>query len=86
MGLKNRNDQVHIQTAIERSRSHNEIVTINWDADAIDDALDYIMSTYEGAVDYVHIGDVTEVWGWTDGQGKNEMDFRIHMLRHEYQS
>lgn len=68
-----------IQQAIERSRSHNEIVTLDWDAAAINDAVDYILSTYDGEIDYVRNGEIMEVWGWTEEQDEGEMDFRVHL-------
>ncbi len=73
----------HIKQAIERSRSYNEIVTLDWDAAAIDDAVEYIAGNYDGETDCVSgagvDGDITEVWGWTDEQSEGEMDFRVHL-------
>ncbi len=75
-------EKVTIKHAIERSRSHNEIVTLDWDAAAIDDAVEYIAAIHDGHTDYVSgvgvDGDITEVWGWTE-QSEAEMDFRVHL-------
>ena len=63
--------------AIERSRSHDEIVTIEVaDPDA---ARAEIAALYSGEIDSVLNGDTLEVWGWTDAQAEDQMDFRVHL-------
>lgn len=73
------NEKVTINQAIERSRSNNEIVTLEWDAGAINDVVGYISSAYNGETDHVTNGDITEIWGWMEEQREGEMDFRIHL-------
>lgn len=60
------------QQAIDRSVSHREIVTVDYDAEA--------QSELEAASeDSVHTDDVTEYWGTTDDGD----DWRVHMRDEE---
>jgi hypothetical protein len=63
------------QEAIERSRSHNEIVTV--EASDID-AVTGIACEQDGDYDSVQIEPgAYDVWGWTSEEGDGEMDWRL---------
>lgn len=76
-----RNEQVTIMRAMDRSRGQDRIVEIDWDAHHVQDVVDYIQSTYEGDVDW-EVGpgrDVTDIWGWTPETDEDCSDFRLYI-------
>lgn len=73
-----------LQQAIDRSRSHNESVSVEYaveGATKIDRtvALEMALSDiYDGEIDSANENDGTiDVWGWTEGMAEGEMDWRL---------
>lgn len=67
------------EQAIARSISHNEIVTLDYDADVYQELLDRVLEADNGIKsDWVDANEVTEFWGTTDDGD----DWRVHM-RHD---
>jgi len=66
-----------LDSAIDRSESHTEIVTLDWDGD-INAAVAHLSSRTDNA-DSVTSGEITEVWGWSDDADEGAMDWRVHL-------
>ena len=67
-----------IRAAIERSISHNEIVTVTIEGDC-SDALEACRDVFTGEIDY-HIDDddnSVDMWGWTAATAADCMDWRL---------
>jgi len=66
-----------LQQAIDRSRSHNERVHVEFRGDRTDlmVALDGL---YDGEIDDAEENNGTiDVWGWTEDMAEGEMDWRL---------
>lgn len=74
------NVKSQIESAIERSISHNEIVHVTIDGDSgaalaaiselRDESTDYTMSDYEGV-------NALDIWGYDEGAPEGEMVWRL---------
>lgn len=79
--------QESIHRALERSRSHNEIVTIS--VDDLEEALAEIAAHPDvGDYDYVDTRTsadepLREVWDAEDQSGAGKMDWRVHLIQRE---
>lgn len=63
------NETKTLADAVERSRHQNEIVTLEWDSQAVDLAAEELSASHDGD-DSTTNGDVTECWG---------ADWRVHL-------
>lgn len=66
-----------LQQAIERSRSHNERVRVEFagDRSGLMVALDGL---YDGEIDDApELDGAIDVWGWTEDMAEGEMDWRL---------
>jgi hypothetical protein len=69
-----------IKTAIDRSISHDQNVSITIDGDS-GDALQSISEVWDGETDYRMIDaegvDTMDVWGWTADTPESDQDWRL---------
>jgi hypothetical protein len=69
-----------LQLAIDRSRSHDEVVRIEIEATDIADVLATLVAMYDGEIDSVTENDGSEdVWGWTDETAEGKQDWRLNI-------
>lgn len=67
-----------IINAIARSRSHNEIVSIEIEAADISEVLAEMAALYEGEIDDSRENSgAYDIWGYTDDMAEGEMDWRL---------
>lgn len=67
-----------LQQAIDRSRSHNESVSVELVGDDQTDIETALHAIYDGEIDSAKENDGTiDVWGWTEGMAEGEMDWRL---------
>lgn len=70
--------KTQIESAIARSQSYNEIVSL--DAPSKQAVLDAIAELWDGETDYVMVEpDLMDVWGWTDETPENKQDWRLNV-------
>lgn len=66
--------------AIERSRSHTEIVTVEWDGGDEATLVAELHSLYDGEVDSARENDGTiDVWGYRAEAPEGEMEWRLRV-------
>lgn len=71
---------IDLQSAIDRSRSHNETASVRLEARDISDVLAELGSLYDGEIDSARENDGSyDVWGWTEGMAEGEMDWRLNV-------
>lgn len=63
------NETLTLARAVERSRERGEIITLEWDSQAVDLAAEELSASHDGK-DSVTNSDVTECWG---------ADWRVHL-------
>lgn len=69
-----------LTAAIARSRSHNEIVSIEIEAKDISEVLADLAAIYDGEIDDARENDGTYgAWGWTEDMAEGEMDWRLNI-------
>lgn len=56
------NETQTLANAVERSRERDEIVSLEWDSQAVDLAAEELLASHDGE-DSATNGDVTECWG-----------------------
>lgn len=66
-----------LQQAIERSRSHDEIVVVEFAGDH-SELMATLDGLYNGEMDTrTDHGGAVDVWGWTEDMAEGEMDWRL---------
>lgn len=81
---KRKTKTMTLQQAIDRSRSHNESVSVEFAAEGatkIDRTVALEMALadiYDGEIDSANENDGTiDVWGWTEDMADGEMEWRL---------
>jgi len=69
-----------LRQAIDRSRSHNEIVSIEYAATDSTELELALGDIYDGQIDSACENDgAIDVWGWTEEMADGEMDWRLRV-------
>lgn len=72
--------QTTLKNAIARSRSHNEIVSVEIEGADISTVRAELNAIYDGEIDDSQENDGSySVWGYTDDMADGEMDWRINV-------
>jgi hypothetical protein len=74
---KGETEMTLLQQAIDRSRTHTERVSVEFDGDK-SDLMVALAGLYDGEIDDATENDGTvDVWGWTEEMAEGEMDWRL---------
>jgi len=69
-----------IKDAIETSRYHSSIETINGDIETVLAIIGILEARWQTASDWQEVEPgVYDVWGWEDGAAEGEMDWRLRV-------
>lgn len=77
----NHNLQLALSRAVAESKRSGQIVSLDWEADQIEAAVEYVAEAHPGHVDSTTNNDgTTTVDAWTRGMPDGQFDFRLQFV------